>query len=97
MANSKKTFEPVPSKVCEAVGCLECRNVGYLGRQGIYEILPMTDNLHRQIQADPDVELLRRVGIADGMKTLRFSGACKVAEGQTTIEEVMRVTPAVSL
>ena len=53
--------EPVPAKVCEAVGCLECRNVGYLGRQGIYEILPMTENLHRQIQADPDIEFIEIV------------------------------------
>ena len=89
------SMEP-PAKTCRPVGCLECRNVGYMGRQGIYEILPMSDDLHRQIVEDPDVELLRRAGMKAGMQTLRLSGAKKVAEGLTTVQEVMRVTPAVS-
>jgi len=85
---------PAPKKTCRAVGCLECRNAGYLGRQGIYEILPMTKALNHQIQADPDIEVLRRIGIKGGMRPLRAAGADKVREGLTTVEEVMRVTPA---
>ena len=87
--------EPAPASVCQAVGCEECRNAGYLGRQGIYEILPMSEELHQQIQVNPDISLLRRAGVSSGMKTLRYSGARKVAEGLTTVEEVMRVTPAI--
>ena len=82
-----------PKKICKPVGCLECRNTGYKGRQGIYEILPMTPKLQAFIKDDADLAGMRIQGMKEGMKTLRLSGAQKVAAGQTTIEEVMRVAP----
>ncbi|HSB95892.1 MAG TPA: GspE/PulE family protein, partial [Spongiibacteraceae bacterium] len=76
-------------------GCLECRNTGYYGREGIYEILLMSESVQELIGEHTGLETLRRQGMKEGMHTLRLSGAHKVAAGQTTIEEVMRVAPAV--
>ena len=75
-------------------GCLECRNTGYLGRQGIYEILIMSEAVQELVNEDSGLDTIRRQGMKEGMHTLRLSGAYKVAAGDTTIEEVMRVAPA---
>ena len=82
-----------PAVVYKAVGCLECRNTGFKGRQGIYEILPMTGAVQEFIQNDCDLGGMRKQGMKEGMKTLRLSGAQKVASGLTTVEEVLRVAP----
>ncbi len=84
---------PLPQNVFRPVGCLECRNTGYLGRQGIYEILPLSTEIKQQMSQSSDLSALRRAAIKEGMRTLRLSGAQKVAAGVTTIEEVMRVSP----
>ena len=83
-----------PEFVYEPVGCLECRNTGYMGRAGLYEVMPMNDTLADLIQTETDMTQLRRQAMKDGMRNLRLSGAQKVAAGLTTIEEVLRVTPA---
>lgn len=83
-----------PEFVYEPVGCLECRNTGYKGRAGLYEVMPMNDTLAELIQVETDMVQLRRQAMKDGMRNLRLSGAQKVAAGLTTIEEVLRVTPA---
>lgn len=83
-----------PAKVFAAEGCLECRNSGYFGRQGIYEILPVSREISRLITDDFDLDELRQQALREGMHTLRLSGAQKIAAGQTTPEEVLRVTPA---
>jgi len=75
-------------------GCLECRNTGYLGRQGIYEILLMSEAVQDLVNENTGLDIIRRQGMKEGMHTLRLSGAYKVAAGDTTIEEVMRVAPA---
>ncbi|WIO74458.1 GspE/PulE family protein [Porticoccaceae bacterium LTM1] len=82
-----------PKEVYRAVGCLECRGTGYLGRQGIYEILPMSETLRPMIQENVDLDQLRLQAMKEGMRTLRLSGAQKVGVGLTSIEEVMRVAP----
>ena len=82
-----------PEKVYEPVGCLECRNTGYLGRAGVYEIFTMTDSLSSHIVTDLDIQTFRKQAIKEGMHSLRLSGARKVAAGITTPAEVMRVTP----
>ncbi len=82
-----------PAETYKPVGCLECRNTGYMGRAGLYEVMPMSDTLAELIQADCDVGKLRRQAMQEGMRSLRLSGAQKVAAGVTTIEEVLRVTP----
>jgi general secretion pathway protein E len=83
----------MPAKVYRPVGCLECRNTGYLGRQGLYEILTLSENLKEKVTADCNLLELRRLAMKEGMRTLRLSGAQKVAAGLTTMEEVLRVAP----
>jgi general secretion pathway protein E len=82
-----------PAKVFKAVGCLECRNTGYIGRQGIYELLSMSENIANLISDNTDLNALRQQAMREGMRTLRLSGAKKLAAGLTTLEEVLRVAP----
>ena len=84
---------PLPSSAQRAVGCLECRDTGYRGRAGVYEIMLLSDSMKQLIQPDTDISALRRQAFKEGMRSLRLSGAQKIAAGQTTIEEVLRVTP----
>ncbi len=76
------------------VGCLDCRMTGYRGRAGLYELLSMTEASRAAIHPLPDAAKLRAQSLADGLRPLRVAGAMKVAEGVTTIEEVLRATPA---
>ncbi|MEM1231852.1 MAG: GspE/PulE family protein, partial [Pseudomonadota bacterium] len=85
-----------PKQMHSATGCLECRDTGFLGRAGIYEILPLTESLKSLITDDLDVEALRTGAMKDGMRTLRLSGAQKVGAGLTTAAEVLRVAPVVA-
>ncbi len=82
-----------PERFCAPQGCLECRDTGYLGRMGIYELLPLSESVKTLITADTDVDRVRQAGIREGMRTLRLSGAQKVGAGYTTISEVLRVAP----
>jgi general secretion pathway protein E len=84
---------PLPKQFYQPVGCLECRNTGYLGRAGVYEIMTLSGALLRQITDHCELEQLRLEAYKEGMKSLRLGGAQKVAAGQTTVEEVLRVTP----
>lgn len=84
---------PLPSTAQQAVGCLECRDTGYRGRAGVYEIMLLNDAIKPLISADTDLVALRRQAFKDGMRSLRLSGAQKIAAGLTTLEEVLRVTP----
>ncbi len=83
----------MPSHMYHPVGCLECRDTGYSGRQGIYELLLMSDTIKEIVEQDVDIGKLRLSSMKEGMKTLRLSGAMKVAAGDTTIAEVLRVAP----
>jgi len=82
-----------PEHVYRAVGCLECRNTGYLGRVGIYEIMQITREVKRLIQDKTDVVALTQEAYKAGMRPLRVSGATKVARGMTTFEEVLKSAP----
>jgi general secretion pathway protein E len=82
-----------PAQLYHPVGCLECRMTGYLGRLGLYEIMPMTPELKSLVTAHTDLAQLRERAIKSGMQPLRISGARKVAAGLTTIEEVLKVAP----
>jgi len=75
------------------VGCLECRHTGYRGRAGLYELLVVTDAARAAIHPALDEAGLRKQAVKDGMRPLRLAGAMRVAEGVTTIEEVVRSTP----
>jgi general secretion pathway protein E len=82
-----------PTEVFRPVGCIECRNTGYLGRVGIYEILPMAPEVKRLMLENPDLAKLTQVAYKAGMRPLRVSGATKVAQGLTTFEEVLKSAP----
>ena len=84
---------PMAKVIYQPGGCLECRNTGYAGRQGVYEIMPLSSALLSAISADTDIQQIRQAAVKQGMKPLRLAGAEKVAEGITSVEEVMRVTP----
>jgi len=80
-------------KPYKPVGCLECRNTGYRGRAGLYELLTVSEALKGHMHPTPDITALRRNAVQEGMRPLRMAGAMKVAEGLTTLEEVLRSTP----
>ena len=87
---------PKPATIYRAVGCPECRQTGYRGRTGIYELVTVTEDFTKLIDEETDLQALRQQGVADGMKPLRIAGALKVVEGVTTAEEVLKVTAALS-
>ena len=77
------------------VGCLDCRMTGYRGRAGLYELLTVSDAARGCIHPVPDTGKLRAQALQDGLRPLRLAGAMKVAEGVTTIDEVLaRARPA---
>jgi len=92
-ALTKPWNAPLPTTAQRAVGCLECRDTGFRGRAGVYEIMLLNDAIKPLITADTDIVALRRQAFKDGMRSLRLSGAQKIAAGLTTVEEVLRVTP----
>ena len=82
-----------PSSVMKAVGCIECRNTGYRGRSGIYEMLTITPQLRKLITPNADLAQLKLLAYQEGMQPLMLNGAEKVAAGITTIEELLKVAP----
>ena len=75
------------------VGCLECRMTGFRGRSGLYELMTLSEPLRQAIHPVTDIARLRHQALKEGLRPLRLGGAMKVAEGVTTIEEVLRSTP----
>jgi general secretion pathway protein E len=75
------------------VGCVDCRMTGFLGRMGLYELLTVTQDFKDKVSQAPATDALRRQAVADGMRPLRLAGALRVAEGLTTLEEVLTATP----
>ena len=88
---------PKPATTYRPVGCPECRQTGYRGRTGLYELLTVTPAFSRLIGAHTDNQQLLRQGMADGMKPLRIAGAMKIQEGATTADEVLKVTAALGM
>jgi general secretion pathway protein E len=85
---------PTPTAFSQAPGCIECRNTGYQGRLGIYEILRFTPEIRRCIADGGAATDVRAIAVGQGMRRLRISGAQHVAAGRTTVEEVFRVVPS---
>ena len=77
-----------------AVGCIDCRMTGFLGRMGLYELLTVSPEFKERVNRSPDIDSLRRQAVADGMRPLRLAGVLRVAEGLTTLEEVLTATPS---
>ena len=80
-------------KPFKPVGCVDCRLTGFRGRMGLYELLSVTEVFKEQVSSTPNIEALRRQAVSDGMRPLRLAGALKVAEGLTTIDEILASTP----
>ncbi|WP_322403501.1 GspE/PulE family protein [Massilia luteola] len=85
---------PRPATVYRPIGCPECRQTGFRGRTGLYELVTVTEAFSQLLQERTDLAALRQQSVADGMKPLRIAGAYKVAEGVTTAEEVLKSTVA---
>ncbi|HET8869125.1 MAG TPA: GspE/PulE family protein, partial [Aquabacterium sp.] len=75
------------------VGCLDCRMTGFKGRVGLYELLPVSEQIRHAMHPNVDMSTLRKTAAKEGLRPLRLSGVMKVAEGLTTLEEVLRNTP----
>ena len=88
-------FEPDEAKnatIFKGGGCTTCNNTGYKGRLGLYEVLECTDEIRQMILEGASSMEIKKQAIEDGMLTLRRSGLQKIADGQTTIDEVVRET-----
>ena len=80
------------STVWEATGCSACSGTGYLGRVGIFELLPVTSEICKVISQRADAGVIRNLAVQQGMRLLREDGWDKVRQGLTTLAEVLRVT-----
>jgi len=85
-----------PTTIYRPVGCPECRQTGYRGRTGLYELITVTPPFSKMIKEETDIHQLKKQSIADGMKPLRIAGALKIIEGVTTVDEVLKVTAALN-
>ncbi len=85
-------FLPVGAPIYRAVGCEQCRSTGYSGRTGVHELLVVDDVLRRAILDGADASALHAKAVEAGMLSLYEDGLRKVAEGQTSLDEVLRVT-----
>jgi general secretion pathway protein E len=103
----EKTYELLPEE-CQAVGldwqktgkimvkygegCAQCRGTGYQGRTGIFEIMEVTEKIRAIMRDKGDAELIRKAAMTDGMTVLRHAAVRKMLNGETTFDEVIRVT-----
>ena len=78
------------------VGCVDCRMTGFRGRMGLYELLTVTEGFKEKVSSEPNIDALRRQAITEDMRPLRLAGALKVAEGLTTVGEILASTPPLS-
>ncbi len=80
-------------KPYKPVGCVDCRMTGYRGRMGVYELLTITEAFKALVNKEANMDATRKQGITDGMRPLRLAAALRVADGMTTMEEVLTSTP----
>ena len=78
----------------EGAGCVECSNTGYRGRQGVYEVLPLTPQLRDLVLDRASAGELKKLAIEQGMLTLRRDALQKLKRGLTSVEEVLKETAA---
>jgi general secretion pathway protein E len=82
-----------PQQIYQAEGCVECRQTGYSGRVGIYEILENSLALRKLMVNNCETHTLQKQAIKDGMRPLRLGAVEKMTEGITSLDEILRVTP----
>ena len=80
--------------VYKGKGCKICRNSGYAGRVGLFEVLEITPEVRKLITGKSDADVIARAAVGEGMKTMLDDGIAKILLGETTVEEVLRVTKA---
>jgi general secretion pathway protein E len=83
-------------KPFKAVGCVDCRMTGFMGRMGLYELLVVTEAFKEKVNKEPSIDVLRRQAVSDGMRPLRLAGALRVAEGLTVGDQILASTPGLS-
>ena len=88
---------PPPRRIQRPVGCLECRMTGYRGRLGLYELLQVDEPMQRLVAEGAPLQAIRRHALRSGMRPMRVSGATRIAQGMTTIEEVLRQAPRIEI
>jgi len=95
----KKYFSDVTGKkslsgirVFHGQGCKICKNTGYKGRTGIFELLAVTDEIREAVMSNKDADQVKEIAVKQGMSTMLFDGVQKILTGETTLEEVLRVT-----
>ena len=86
---------PYQAEVFAPVGCLECRNTGFMGRTGIYEMMKLSPRLRGLISAQLDLGGFGQAALSEGMRPLRISAADQVAAGLTTVQEILTVLPPI--
>ncbi len=84
--------EHVPQVLCRGGGCRNCQGTGYRGRQGLFEMMPLTDEIRALVIERVSSRVIRRVAVDQGMTSLREDGWRLIREGRTTPEEVLRMT-----
>ncbi len=81
-----------PVRLKHGKGCMECRNTGYRGRTGIYEIMPYSESLKELTRKGAGMEKLKEKALEEGLVLLRQNGIKKMLQGQTTYQEILRLT-----
>jgi len=85
--------EPLPApQFHRAVGCPQCRHSGYIGRTGIFEVLPITEGIRWHVLARSSASHIAEAARQEGMTDMRADGMLKAMRGVTTVEEVLRIT-----
>jgi type II secretory ATPase GspE/PulE/Tfp pilus assembly ATPase PilB-like protein len=82
----------LPDVLYRGKGCRQCQGTGFRGRSGVFELMPITEELRALVMERAPTQKMRAVAIQQGMNSLRADGWRLVREGRTTVEEVMRVT-----
>jgi type II secretory ATPase GspE/PulE/Tfp pilus assembly ATPase PilB-like protein len=75
-----------------STGCADCRQTGYRGRLGIFELFPVNDHVRPLIMARRESSAIREAAVAHGMRTLLVDGLAKAIMGETSLDEVMRAS-----
>jgi type IV pilus assembly protein PilB len=86
--------EAATGKVSDGEGCVDCNNTGYRGRQGVYEVMPMTPRVRELVLERCPASEIKKAAIEDGMLTLRRDGLEKLRRGLTSVEEILKETAA---
>ena len=82
----------VPDELYVGKGCRNCQNSGYRGRQGVFEMMPVSDEIRSLITQRSSSREIRKIAVQQGMSSLRDDGWRLIGEGKTTVEEVLRLT-----